>query len=225
MRDNASVFVNAVNLSVRQHLFSDIFSLFIQLSVLVNAAMAFRNDLLGKTRKLVKGFAITKPIWLKAMEEVPPVVFPRPAGKAPRIVLPEDKYIRKFYSKHPGSLTEEAFWFNGYDPPPARVFAWRVLELMNDGVIEEEATAIADMEYKADKQAKRQAYVRLKEIARLEGKKPPPNPYPSAIKEIQAEEKKYIHERFNSPDILNLVDKMKQQMQANMEQREKMRRR
>ncbi|GLJ46945.1 hypothetical protein SUGI_0990690 [Cryptomeria japonica] len=112
---------------------------------------------------------------LKAM--VPPVVFPRPAGKALRIVLPEDKCIRKFNSKHPGSLTEEAFWFNGYDPPPACVFAWRISKLMNDGVIEEEATAIADMEYKAEKQAKRKAYARLKEIARLEGKKPPPIPY------------------------------------------------
>jgi len=48
------------------------------------------------------------------------------------------------------------------------------------------------MEYRTQKKAKKKAYKELKEIARSEGKKPPPNPYPSAIKEIQAEEKKYV---------------------------------
>lgn len=183
-----------------------------------------RGTLLSKTRKLVNGLAIAKPVWLKAMEQVPPPVFPRPEERPSKIVLPEDKYIKKFYKKHPDSLTEEAFWFNGFNPPPARVFAWRVLELKGEGIRDEEAIAIADMEYKAEKRAKKKAYVSLKQIARLQGKKPPPNPYPSAIKEIQAEEKKFIHERFTNPKILEIVEKMKQERAASMQERAKMRR-
>eukprot|EP00253_Pinus_taeda_P002175 PITA_02175 len=83
---------------------------------------------------------------------------------------------------------------------------------------------IPEMEYKAEKRAKKKAYVSLKQIARLQGKKPPPNPYPSAIKEIQAEEKKFIHERFTNPKILEIVEKMKQERAASMQERAKMRR-
>lgn len=35
--------------------------------------------------------------------------------------------------------------FNGYDPHPARVFGWRVLELKERGFGEEEAMAVADV--------------------------------------------------------------------------------
>ncbi|RVW77982.1 hypothetical protein CK203_048247 [Vitis vinifera] len=48
------------------------------------------------------------------------------------------------------------------------------------------------------------AYARLKQIARLQGKRLPPNPYPSAIKEIQAEERKYVRDRFFNPRYLKL---------------------
>lgn len=34
---------------------------------------------------------------------------------------------------------------SGFDPPPARVFAWRVLELKKDGVNEDDAMAVADV--------------------------------------------------------------------------------
>jgi hypothetical protein len=35
----------------------------------------------------------------------------------------------------------------GFDPPPARVFAWRVMELKKQGVGEDEAVAVADVMY------------------------------------------------------------------------------
>jgi small subunit ribosomal protein S23 len=69
------------------------------------------------------------------------------------------------------------------------------------------------MEYGAEKKAKKKAYKELKLIARREGKTPPPNPYPSAIKEIQAEEKKYVKERFYNPKVLEIVNKMKEDRQ------------
>ncbi|KAF5192939.1 Rna-binding protein [Thalictrum thalictroides] len=178
-----------------------------------------KGDLLTKTRKLVKGLAKAKPIWLKAMEENPPVIFPRSNGEVKLITLPEDVYVKKFFQRHPDSKHEDAFRFSGSDPPPARVFGWRVLELKEQGVREEDAMTVADMEYREERKAKKLAYKRVKEIARHQGKKPPPNPYPSAIKEIQAEEKKYVHDRFNNPKMRDILRKMTEEKRAFMQDR------
>lgn len=75
------------------------------------------------------------------------------------------------------------------------------------------------MEYRTEKKAKKNAYARLKRIARLQGNKPPPNPYPSAIKEIQAEERKYVHDRFFNPRIYEIVQKLKEEKAAEMHDR------
>lgn len=178
-----------------------------------------KGDLLTKTRKLVKGLAKVEPAWLKAMEQAPPATFPRAEGKIKPISLPEDVYIQKFYKKHPDSKYQDAIKISGFVPPPARIFALRVLDLKAQGVNEEEAMAVANMEYLAEKKQRRAAYQRLKELAKLQSKKPPPNPYPKAIKEIQAEAEKYIHERFNNPEILEIVKKMKEENAAQMQER------
>lgn len=70
-----------------------------------------------------------------------------------------------------------------------------------------------------EKKEKKKAYARLKQIARAQGKKPPPNPYPSAIKEIQAGERKYVHDRFFNPKILEIVQKLKEDRAAEMQDR------
>ncbi|XP_062161902.1 uncharacterized protein LOC133868919 [Alnus glutinosa] len=173
-----------------------------------------KGDLLTRTRKLVKGLAKAEPVWLKAMEHAPPATFPCAGGKVKRISLPEDPYINKFFQKHPDSRPEDAIKICGFEPPSARVFGLRVLDLKEQGVSEEEAMAVADMEYRAEKKTKKAAYKRMKQIARLQGKKPPPNPYPSAIKEIQAEERKYVRDRFFNPDILKIVEKLKEERAA-----------
>ncbi|MFS8031771.1 hypothetical protein Hanom_Chr17g01549881 [Helianthus anomalus] len=178
-----------------------------------------KGDLLTKTRKLVHGLAKAKPVWLKAMEKSPPAVFPRAEKKVERICLPEDVYINKFYKKHPESLHEDPIKICNFDPTPSRIFGCRVLELKEQGVGEEEAIDVADAEYRQLKKSKRKAYKRLKEIARIRGTKPPQNPYPSAIKEIQAEEKKYVQDRFFNPRILEMVDRLKEQHDAEMQDR------
>lgn len=178
-----------------------------------------KGDLLTKTRNLVKGLAKTEPLWLKAMEKAPPVVFPRCDGKVKQISLPEDAYIKKFFQKYPEAKHEDAIKISSFNPVPARIFALRVLDLKEQGVSEEEAMAVADMEYRAEKKAKKQAYKHLKQIAKLQGKKLPPNPYPSAIKEIQAEERPYVRERFFNPEILAIVKKMKEDRAARMQER------
>ncbi|KAI5669527.1 hypothetical protein M9H77_19380 [Catharanthus roseus] len=176
-----------------------------------------KGDLLTKTRRLVKGLAKAEPLWLKAMEQAPPATFPRAEGKIKPISLPEDVYIRKFYKKHPDSKYQDPIKISGFDPPAARIFGLRVLDLKEQGVSEEEAIAVADMEYMAEEKQRKAAYRRLKQIAKLQGKKPPPNPYPEAIKEIEAEQKKYIRDRFHNPEILEIVKKMKEENAARMQ--------
>ncbi|XP_050380479.1 uncharacterized protein LOC126797797 [Argentina anserina] len=125
------------------------------------------------------------------MEQTPPPTFPR-ADAIQRITLPEDVYVKKFFQRHPDSICENAIKFSAFDHPPARIFGLRVLELKELGVSEEQAMVVADTEYRAERKAKKKAYAELKQIARQQGKKPPPNPYPSAIKEIQALERKHV---------------------------------
>ncbi|XLR28627.1 hypothetical protein HN51_041961 [Arachis hypogaea] len=168
-----------------------------------------RGNLLSKTRKLVKGMAKAEPLWLKAMEEAPPATFPRAEGKIQTITLPEDAYVKKFYNKYPDSKYHDPIKISAFDHPPSRIYALRVLELKEQGINEEQAMAVADMEYLAEKKEKKKAYARLKQIARLQGKKPPPNPYPSAIKEIQAEERKYVRDRFHNPKIREILEQQK----------------
>ena len=75
------------------------------------------------------------------------------------------------------------------------------------------------MEYRSEKKARKEAYSRLKQIAKLQGKKPPPNPYPSAIKEIQAKEKKFVHDRFHNPETVKLAEKMREERAADWQNR------
>ncbi|XP_039685534.1 uncharacterized protein [Medicago truncatula] len=101
--------------------------------------------------------------------------------------------------------------FSAIDPAPSRLFALRVLELKEHGISEDEAMEVADMEYIAEKKAKKKAYARLKQIARLQGKKLPPNPFPCPVKEIQAEERKFVRDRFFNPSIRELVKQKKEE--------------
>ncbi|KAI3873016.1 hypothetical protein MKW92_028849 [Papaver armeniacum] len=164
-----------------------------------------KGDLLTKTRKLVKGLMKAKPLWLKAMEEYKSTCYiSRTNGKSERISLPEDVYVKKFFQKHPDSLHEDPIRFSGTDPPPARIFSvGGFLKLKEQGVNEEEAMAVAD-------EGKEGCLQKAEGNCTLQGEKPP-NPYPSAIKEIQAEERKYVMERFNDPSILEIVQRLKEE--------------
>ncbi|XP_021838158.1 uncharacterized protein [Spinacia oleracea] len=178
-----------------------------------------KGDLLTKTRKLVKGLAKTEPLWLKPMLKAPPVVFPRSDGKVKPICLPEDVYVNKFYQKNPESKYEDPIKLTSFSPIPARVFAGRVLELKEHGVREEEAISIADMEYRGERKSKKQAHKRLRKIAHDLGKRPSPNPYPSAMKEIQAEERPHVRDRFFNPQILEIAMRLKEERAADMRER------
>ncbi|KAJ0965977.1 hypothetical protein J5N97_027115 [Dioscorea zingiberensis] len=119
-----------------------------------------------------------------------------------QIVMPEDVYVKKFFKKHPDSLYHDAVKISSFDPPPARVFAWRVLELREHGVSEEEAMALADVYFT---------------LAREKATSKPCTE--SAIKEIQAEEKNMFADRFFNPKILEIVQQMKEEKAARMRDR------
>lgn len=179
-----------------------------------------RGDLLTRTRKLVKGLAKAEPAWLKAMEQAPPATFPRTDGKVKKISLPEDPHVNTFFKLHPNSIYDDAIKISGFEAPPARVFGLRMLELMEQGVGREEALDVANMEYLAEKKAKKKAYTRLKQIARAQGKRPPPNPYPSAVKEVQDEERKYVRDRFFDPNVRQILNRMKEEKAIAFEARD-----
>ncbi|KAL8542469.1 hypothetical protein ACS0TY_003360 [Phlomoides rotata] len=161
-----------------------------------------KGNLMSKTRKLVKGLAVKEPLWLKSMEKAPPATFPRAESKLKPIRFPEDTYVTKFDQKHLNAKFEDSINISTFDPPPARVFAWR------EG-------GACHMEYRSGRKAKKKAYARLKQIAKLQGKTPPPNPpYPSAVNEIQAEERKLVHDRFYNPQTRKILDKLKHERTA-----------
>ncbi|CAI0393787.1 unnamed protein product [Linum tenue] len=174
-----------------------------------------KGDLLSRTRRLVKGMAKAEPVWLKAMEQAPPATFPLSNGKIQKINVPEDPYIKMFFRKHQALQPEDPVKMSTIDPPPARVFAQRVLELKEQGVDGKAAISAADEEYKAERKAKRAAYARLKEIARLQGKEPPARPYPKSKRETLAEER--WHSR--KPRIFEIVRRLKDEMTADTNER------
>ncbi|CAH9115303.1 unnamed protein product [Cuscuta europaea] len=109
--------------------------------------------------------------------------------------------------------------FRGCDPPPARLFGCRVVELKEQGVDECDAITVADVEYQTEKRAKKKAYARMKQIARVQGKEPPPNPHPKAYKEMQEEERPFVCDRFNNPSILRIAEKLKAEREAEFRER------
>ncbi|CAL9216227.1 unnamed protein product [Arabidopsis halleri] len=168
-----------------------------------------KGDLLSKTRRLVGGLATREPVWLKAMEASPPPVFPRSNGKIQRIVLPEDPYVRKFANKHPGTKIDDPAKISAFVPDQARVYGCRVLELKEHGISEDDAMSVANMEYLSERKEMKKAYKRLKELAKMQDKDPPPKPYPSAKKGLITQSKKSAKDRFQTPSVRRLVNQLK----------------
>ncbi|KAL0705181.1 hypothetical protein Bca4012_071606 [Brassica carinata] len=144
-----------------------------------------KGDLLSKSRRLVGGLAMREPVWLKAMEASPPPVFPRSNGNLDLLSMA-----------------------SAFIPDPARVYGCRVLELTKNGISEDDAIS---MEYLAERKEMKKAYKRLKELAVLQDKTPPPKPYLSSKTEMQIQEKK---PPTDPPSVRRLVNQLKQQKEV-----------
>ncbi|CAI7798683.1 unnamed protein product [Closterium sp. NIES-53] len=92
-----------------------------------------RGDLLQKARLLMRGGVVDPPKWLDALSKVPPQPKARRCPKARRIEFPEDPLVESYYARHPEAKLQ-AYRLQGFDPPVARRFAWRQLELMQQGL-------------------------------------------------------------------------------------------
>ncbi len=92
-----------------------------------------------------------KPRWLAAIEKFPPpgdqASGPGSLGKKPRdIKYPEDELVANYYRSNPAASLEPVD-LGSFDPPPARAFAYRQLELMKtEGLSRREALAKAKKE-------------------------------------------------------------------------------
>ncbi|KAL0814422.1 hypothetical protein Bca101_070865 [Brassica carinata] len=100
---------------------------------------------------------------------------------------------------------------NGNLDYPARVYGCRVLELTKNGISEDDAISVANMEYLAERKEMKKAYKRLKELAVLQDKTPPPKPYLSSKTEMQIQEKK---PPTDPPSVRRLVNQLKQQKEV-----------
>lgn len=105
------------------------------------------RKLVQTVRQLVRAGVRSEPKWLQALEKCPP--FPLEKGKKPKpIVYPEDRYIQSFYDRYP-QARQEPLDLQGPEPPLARRFALRQLELVEGGTSPREARQIVDDELQA----------------------------------------------------------------------------
>ncbi|CAH8328929.1 unnamed protein product [Eruca vesicaria subsp. sativa] len=81
---------------------------------------------------------------------------------------------------------------SAFIPDPARVYGCRVLELTKNGISEDDAMSVANMEYLAERKEKKKAYIRLKELAVLQDKAPPPKPYLSPKRRCKLKRRNHL---------------------------------
>ena len=94
---------------------------------------------------LAEAGVMKKPTWLQAIEKFPPSdQLGRRVGKKPRdIKFEEDELVANYYRNNPAASLEPVD-LGSFDPPPARAFAYRQLELMKtEGLSRREASAKA----------------------------------------------------------------------------------
>jgi len=158
-------------------------------------------------------------LWFGFNGRSPPPVFPRSNGKIQKIVLPEDPYVRKFANKHPGTKIDDPAKISAFIPDQARVYGCRVLELKEHGISEGDAMSVANMEYLSERKEMKKAYKRLKELAVMQDKDPPPKPYPSAKKGLITQSKTSAKDRFQTPSVRRLVNQLKNEKDVLLQDR------
>ncbi|CAL5224825.1 g7576 [Coccomyxa viridis] len=94
------------------------------------------------------------PAWLEAWSDVETLKLVSPIKKSkapterwpkvPRIEYPEDRLVQSYYARHP-EARDHPVLLDSFDPPPARIFAWRQLRLMREqGLSRKEAQRIVE---------------------------------------------------------------------------------
>jgi len=94
--------------------------------------------------------------------------------------------VESYYARHPEAKFIP-FEINSFDPPPARKFAWRQLELMEQGYFRDQACDIVEAEFEAAEKAELEALKAERRRAIWEGREPPPLKL-TKTEEVQQEE-------------------------------------
>jgi hypothetical protein len=104
---------------------------------------------------LAEAGVMKKPTWLQAIEKFPPPAHhaSRPGKKPREIKFEEDELVSNYYRNNPAASLEPVD-LGSFDPPPARAFAYRQLELMKaEGLSRKAAKARAREEMGAGEPA------------------------------------------------------------------------
>ncbi|CAI5476266.1 unnamed protein product [Closterium sp. Yama58-4] len=149
-----------------------------------------RGDLLQKARLLMRGGVVDPPKWLDALSKVPPQPKARRCPKARRIEFPEDPLVESYYARHPEAKLQ-AYRLQGFDPPVARRFAWRQLELMQHGLTKRQARDAVEAEFARAEQEEEERAVQEWRRAIREGRQPAAVRC-SAVEEVQQEERAHM---------------------------------
>uniref|UniRef100_A0AAD5DZR7 Small ribosomal subunit protein mS23 n=1 Tax=Chlorella ohadii TaxID=2649997 RepID=A0AAD5DZR7_9CHLO len=105
-----------------------------------------KRDILAYTKSLVRAGVMERPLWMAAVERTPPLPAGKPGKRPPSITYPEDELIDAYYRKHPEARLEPIDMAS-FEPPTARRFALRQLELIErEGMSKRAAAAVAEEE-------------------------------------------------------------------------------
>ncbi|CAI5492141.1 unnamed protein product [Closterium sp. Naga37s-1] len=122
---------------------------------------------------------------------VPPQPKARRCPKARRIEFPEDPLVESYYARHPEAKLQ-AYRLQGFDPPVARRFAWRQLELMQQqGLTKRQARDAVEAEFTRAEQEEEERAVQEWRRAIREGRQPAAVRC-SAVEEVQQEERAHM---------------------------------
>ncbi|KAL4425206.1 hypothetical protein ABPG75_009222 [Micractinium tetrahymenae] len=115
-----------------------------------------RRNLVAYAKALVKAGLMEEPAWMAALARTPPLPPGKPGKRPPRIVYPEDALVENYYRKHPEARLEPVD-LSSFEPPTARRFALRQLELMHGrGLSQRRAYEITEKEF-AEERRQREA--------------------------------------------------------------------
>eukprot|EP00244_Chara_vulgaris_P000653 TRINITY_DN1106_c0_g1_i1.p1 TRINITY_DN1106_c0_g1~~TRINITY_DN1106_c0_g1_i1.p1 ORF type:complete len:177 (+),score=30.60 TRINITY_DN1106_c0_g1_i1:559-1089(+) len=154
----------------------------------------YKRDLISQVRQLIKGGIIRKPKWFEAACRVPPASTPPRVKKVEKIRLPEDPLVTSFYARHPEARFVP-YKLNSFEPPIARRFAWRQIELMREGYSQREARDQVELEFEDQKRREQKEYEAKRLRAIRMGLEPSPRKK-MMLEEVQEEERRSIIEGF-----------------------------
>mmetsp|Transcript_1080 Transcript_1080/g.1278 ORF Transcript_1080/g.1278 Transcript_1080/m.1278 type:complete len:157 (-) Transcript_1080:273-743(-) len=97
-----------------------------------------KRCLIQHTHRLLRNGAIEKPLWYDTALRYPPIS-PPPRTASKQITFPEDALLKRYYEKNPTARDEIIDTFDSASKVPAAIFVSKQLELMKEGIPEEDA--------------------------------------------------------------------------------------